>query len=175
MTIYDIIAKAEALRKETALGAISPERVGLIQTETLKYLNETQIFADALVHKVYADEASFNSDAARLSDLTGRSMKAGQLIYIQSTGNFYRYDGGNQKTLVGDSLYNKIAETVAQHNGNIEDLQKSVESHSTTLEALSQEVEEIKKGQGGGATIEGETLIFGASSSAQVIGETLKL
>ena len=105
MTIYDIIAKAEALRKETALGAISPERVGLILTETLKYLNEAQIFADSLVHKIYTDESAYLDDSERISDLTGRPMVAGQLLFIQSPGQFWRYDGDGRRTLIGDSIY----------------------------------------------------------------------
>ena len=105
MTIYDIIAKAEALRKETALGAISPERVGLILTETLKYLNEAQIFADSLVHKIYMDESAYLDDSERISDLTGRPMVAGQLLFIQSPGQFWRYDGDGLRTLIGDSIY----------------------------------------------------------------------
>ena len=105
MTIYDIIAKAEALRKETALGAISPERVGQIMTETLKYLNEAQIFADSLVHKIYANETAFLNDSERISDLTGRPMVAGQLLFIQNPGQFWRYDGDDRRTLIGDSIY----------------------------------------------------------------------
>ena len=134
--LADIINRAIALQSETALGAISPERVGSIMTDTLKYMNDSQVFANALLHKVYATETAFQADTERLSDLTGRQMIAGQLIFIQSDGNFYRYDGGNQKTLVGDSLYNKIAEIVERHAGNIDDLQISVASHSTTLKTL---------------------------------------
>ena len=112
--IYDIIKSAEELRDEKALGAITPERVGQIMTETLKYINDTQLFADALVHKVYATDADFNKDQERLSDLTNKPMKAGQMIFIQQTGRFYRYDGGTSRTLVGDSLYNQVAEQLAE-------------------------------------------------------------
>lgn len=114
MRIYEIIAKAIALQEEKALGSITPERVGSIMAETLKYINDTQLSADALVHKVYATDEDFNKDQERLSDLTNKPMKAGQMIFIQRTGRFYRYDGGTSRTLVGDSLYNQVAEQLAE-------------------------------------------------------------
>lgn len=47
---------------------------------------------------------------------------------------------------------------------------------SSEVSGLSERVDELEKGgQGGGASVEGQTLIFSASSSAQVIGDTLKL
>lgn len=47
---------------------------------------------------------------------------------------------------------------------------------SSEVSELSERVDELEKGgQGGGASVEGETLVFSATSSAQVIGNTLKL
>ena len=47
---------------------------------------------------------------------------------------------------------------------------------SAEVGAVSERMDELEKGgQGGGASVEGDTLIFSASSSAQVIGNTLKL
>ena len=108
--IYNLIARAHELRKETQLGSISPERVGSILEDTCKYLNEAQIFADALIQKVYATEEAFNNDTERLSDLTGKPMKAGVLIYIYETEALYRYDGGNSKTLIMENALNAIPE-----------------------------------------------------------------
>ena len=56
---------------------------------------------------------------------------------------------------------------------------KVLDSKLTELSAevgtLSKRVNELEKGGSGGASVEGETLIFSASSAAQVIGNTLKL
>ena len=70
------------------------------------------------------------------------------------------------------SVYDESADLPFATTEYVDDKHAQTE---TKLTELSEEVEEIKKGQGGGATIKGETLIFDASSSAQVIGETLKL
>lgn len=98
--IVDIINRAESLRKETALGSITPDRVGAIMTDILKYMNEAQVFADSLVHKIYPDNAAFMADTTHLSDLTGKPMKAGQLIYISDEQAYYRYDGDSNKTFI---------------------------------------------------------------------------
>ena len=46
---------------------------------------------------------------------------------------------------------------------------------SAEVSELSERVDELEKGGQGGASVEGDTLIFSATSSAQVIGNTLKL
>lgn len=98
--IFDLINRAESLSEETALGSITPKRVGAIMADTLKYMNEAQVFADSLVHKIYSDEAAFMADTTHLSDLTGKPMKAGQLIYISDEQAYYRYDGDSNKTFI---------------------------------------------------------------------------
>lgn len=98
MTIYDIIAKAESLQNETAIGTVTPERVGSIIKDSAKYINEAQIFADALVHRVYRSVDAFYAESTHISDLTGRELKPGQLVWIIETGTGARYDGENQLT-----------------------------------------------------------------------------
>lgn len=100
-TIYDIMARAEALKNETRLNSISPERVGSILEDTLKFINEYQLLASALVIcKVYTSVSAMQSDAAPVSDLTGRDLVKGQLVVISpdsasdtTSGDVYRYDG----------------------------------------------------------------------------------
>lgn len=56
------------------------------------------------------------------------------------------------------------------------EIQTKLTELSEEVSGLSERVDELEKGgQGGGASVEGQTLIFSASSSAQVIGNTLKL
>lgn len=101
MNIYEIINRAESLRKETALNAISPERAGSIMSDTLKYLNDFQIQSSSIgLDKVYTSSASMTADEEPASDLTGQPLKAGQLCVIVSEdstgtedGDVYRYDG----------------------------------------------------------------------------------
>ena len=101
MNIYDIIGRAESLRKETALNAISPERAGGIMSDTLKYLNEFQIQSSSIgLDKIYTSITAMNADDNPASDLTGQPMKAGQLAVIVSedssssdTGKVYRFNG----------------------------------------------------------------------------------
>lgn len=58
----------------------------------------------------------------------------------------------------------------------INNLDTKLTELSAEVGTLSERVDELEKGsQGGGASVEGQTLIFSASSSAQVIGNTLKL
>lgn len=55
-------------------------------------------------------------------------------------------------------------------------IQAKLTELSAEVGAVSERMDELEKGgQGGGASVEGDTLIFSASSSAQVIGNTLKL
>lgn len=115
MNIYDIINRAESLRKETALNAISPERAGGIMSDTLKYLNDFQIQTGSMgLDKVYGSTVAMNADDSPVSDLTGRPLKAGQLAVIvpaddtsPDAGKVYRFDdpGWTYVTKVGNSIY----------------------------------------------------------------------
>lgn len=112
MNINEIIARAESLRKETALNSIDPERVGSIMSDTLKWLNEFQLTSNSLgLDKIYSSVDEMNSDAAPVSDLTGKPLKAGQLAVIvafgdedEDNGKVYRFDnpGWTYVSIIGN-------------------------------------------------------------------------
>ena len=123
MNINEIIARAESLRKETALNSIDPERVGSIMSDTLKWLNEFQLTSNSLgLDKIYSSVDEMNSDAAPVSDLTGKPLKAGQLAVIvasgeedEDNGKVYRFDnpGWTYVSIIGNL-------NIVQETGNSE-------------------------------------------------------
>ena len=106
MNIYEIIAKAQALKDEKKIDSVSPSRVGALIEDTLKYINEYQLLSSSpTIHKTYASVSAMQADAAPVSDLTGKAMKKGQLVVIVPTdssdttaGDVYRYDGPSGNT-----------------------------------------------------------------------------
>ena len=101
-TLQDIIQRAEALKEETALNSISPDRAGSIMYDTLIYINQMQLQASnpLLISKIYASVAAMEADSAPVSDLTGKPLVAGQVVCIVTSdtssadyGVIYRYDG----------------------------------------------------------------------------------
>lgn len=106
MNIYDLINRAQRLRKETQLDSVSPDRVGGLQEDTLKYINEFQLLASSpSLHKIYASVSAMQSDKSPKSDLTGKPLKPGQLVVIvpanqadATAGDVYRYDGPSGNT-----------------------------------------------------------------------------
>ena len=98
-TLNEIIARAEALRKESYVNSIDPERVGSIMSDTLKYLNEFQLQSGSMgLDKIYTSISAMNADTSPVSDLTGKPLKAGQLAVIvagsasEDNGKVYRFD-----------------------------------------------------------------------------------
>lgn len=97
--INDILARAAALRDETALNSISPERAGGIMYDTLLALNDLwlQQGAALVISKIYASVAAMEADTAPISDLTGQPLRPGQIVVIASSdsdnGTIYRYNG----------------------------------------------------------------------------------
>lgn len=106
MNIYDLISRAQKLRKETQLDSVSPDRVGGLHEDTLKYINEFQLLASSpSLHKIYASVSAMRSDKSPKSDLTGKPLKPGQLVVIvpasqsdATAGDVYRYDGPSGNT-----------------------------------------------------------------------------
>lgn len=106
MNIYDLISRAQQLREETKLDSVSPDRVGALCEDTLKYINEFQLLASApSLHKIYASVSAMQLDGAPQSDLTGKALKPGQLVVIvpesqtdATAGDVYRYDGPSGNT-----------------------------------------------------------------------------
>lgn len=125
--INEILARAAALRDETALNSISPERAGGIMYDTLLALNELwlQQGAALVISKIYASVAAMEADTAPVSDLTGKPLRPGQIVVIASSdsdnGSVYRYNGTESPswTLVGSI-------------GNLDPVD-SLDSDSTTL------------------------------------------
>ncbi len=97
--INEILARAAALRDETALNSISPERAGGIMYDTLLALNDLwlQQGSALLISKIYASVAAMEADTAPISDLTGQPLRPGQIVVIASSdsdnGTIYRYNG----------------------------------------------------------------------------------
>ena len=100
-TLQEILARAQALREETELGSISPERAGSIMYDTLQQINQMQLLGASLViNKIYASVAAMEADSAPVSDLSGTALKEGQLAVIvpsdtssSDLGSVYRYNG----------------------------------------------------------------------------------
>ena len=106
MNIYELISRAQGLRQETKLDSVSPDRVGALCEDTLKYINEFQLLASSpSLHKIYVSVSAMQADAAPQSDLTGKALKPGQLVVIvpanqsdATAGDVYRYDGPSGNT-----------------------------------------------------------------------------
>ena len=106
MNIYDLISRAQKLRQETKLDSVSPDRVGALCEDTLKYINEFQLLASSpSLHKIYASVSAMQADKSPKSDLTGKALKPGQLVVIvpanqsdATAGDVYRYDGPSGNT-----------------------------------------------------------------------------
>ena len=100
--IINIMNRARALRQETALNSITPERAGGIMYDTLDYINQEQLQAASplVISKIYDSVASMEADDEPVSDLTGKALKPGQVVVIV-TGDpddpddsvIYRYNG----------------------------------------------------------------------------------
>lgn len=125
--INEILARAAALRNETALNSIDPERAGGIMYDTLIALNELwlQQGAALVLSKIYASVAAMNADTSPVSDLTGKPIRPGMVVVIASSdsdnGSVYRYNGTSSPSW---SLVGKI--------GNLEP-EDSLDSDSTQL------------------------------------------
>lgn len=97
--INEILARAAALRDETALNSIDPERAGSIMYDTLIAMNELwlQQGAALVISKIYASVAAMNADTSPVSDLTGKPIRPGMVVVIASSdsdnGSVYRYNG----------------------------------------------------------------------------------
>ena len=127
MNIYEIIAKAQALKDEKKIDSVSPSRVGALIEDTLKYINEYQLLSSSpMMHKTYASVSAMQSDAAPVSDLTGKAMKKGQLVVIvpadssdTTAGDVYRYDGPSGNTSAWTFILTSSLSILLLLQGNI--------------------------------------------------------
>lgn len=121
VNINDLLARAAALRDETALNSISPDRAGGIMYDTLLAMNELwlQQGSALVISKIYASVAAMEADSAPVSDLTGQLLRPGQIVVIASSdednGSVYRYDGTEDDTSswspvgnIGDQYVNVV-------------------------------------------------------------------
>lgn len=168
--INEILARAAALRDETALNSISPERAGGIMYDTLVALNKLwlQQGSALVISKIYASVAAMEADSAPVSDLTGHPLRPGQIVVIASSdsdnGSVYRYNG---------IVNNASSWTLVGAIGNLDPVD-SLDSDSTTLplaahqgkvldgkiNQLGQEVNEIY-----GTTEVADKYVFGGTSN----------
>ena len=107
--ILDILARAQSLMNETALNSITPPRAGGIMYDTLLVLNQMQLEGGSLlISKIYTSVSAMEADTTPTSDLTGRALRAGQLVVIVPSdtssadlGKVYRYNGPDSWSLTG--------------------------------------------------------------------------
>lgn len=98
-TIYELLARAAALREETALNSISPERAGGIMYDTIMAINELwlQQGSALVISKIYTSVSAMEADDEPVSDISGQPLRAGQIVVIASSdsdnGSVYRFGG----------------------------------------------------------------------------------
>ena len=86
-TIYELQARAKALREKTQEGSITPEEVGGLIADTLALLADVEQTAGSLrVSKVYSSKAEMEADTAP-EDAHHQPLKAGQLVAIHTDGD----------------------------------------------------------------------------------------
>ena len=99
--IDEILARAAALRDETRLNSITPDRAGGIMYDTLIALNQIWLeqAAGLIISKIYPSVEAMEEDPAPVSDLTGLPLRPGQIVVIASgdadNGMIYRFNGEN--------------------------------------------------------------------------------
>ena len=147
--INEILARAAALRDETALNSISPERAGGIMYDTLIALNELwlQQGAALVISKIYGTVAAMEADTSPVSDLTGQPLRPGQIVVIASSdsdnGVIYRYNGSSSPswTAVGqmgnaEPINNLDSDSIVQplsaHQGKV--LDEKISEIGTSVE-----------------------------------------
>lgn len=152
--ILDILTRAQALRQETALNSITPDRAGGIMYDTLILINQMQLEGGSLlISKVYSSVAAMEADTTPTSDLTGRALRPGQLAVIvpssstsSDMGAVYRYNEPGSWTLCGKigGLPMDTVPTEGSSNGitsgGVYQLQQEV---TTDISQLQQEVDGI--------------------------------
>ena len=98
-TIPELLARAAALREETALNSISPERAGGIMYDTIMAINELwlQQGSALVISKIYSSVSAMEADDEPVSDISGQPLRAGQIVVIASSdsdnGSVYRFGG----------------------------------------------------------------------------------
>ena len=152
--IYSLISRAQKLREETRLDSVSPDRVGALCEDTLKYINEYQLLASSpSLNKIYASVSAMQSDPAPKSDLTGKALKSGQLAVIvpasqtdATAGDVYRYDGpsGNTSAWTFVSKIGAVPADAELNATSANPVQNKVVTEKLT--ELSEKIDNLPKG-----------------------------
>ena len=118
-TIYELQARAKALREKTQEGSITPEEVGGLIADTLALLADVEQTAGSLrVSKVYGSKAEMEADT-NPEDAHHQPLKAGQLVAIHAdtdspdNGTIYVYLAPGWK-LIGNLNRVAIGESEGQ-------------------------------------------------------------
>lgn len=118
-TIYELQARAKALREKTQEGSITPEEVGGLIADTLALLADVEQTAGSLrVSKVYSSKAEMEADT-NPEDAHHQPLKAGQLVAIHAdtdspdNGTIYVYLAPGWK-LIGNLNRVAIGESEGQ-------------------------------------------------------------
>lgn len=118
-TIYELQARAKALREKTQEGSITPEEVGGLIADTLALLADVEQTAGSLrVSKVYTSKAEMEADT-NPEDAHHQPLKAGQLVAIHAdtdspdNGTIYVYLAPGWK-LIGNLNRVAIGESEGQ-------------------------------------------------------------
>ena len=180
MNIYDLISRAQKLRQETKLDSVSPDRVGALCEDTLKYINEFQLLASSpSLHKIYASVSAMQADKSPKSDLTGKALKPGQLVVIvpanqsdATAGDVYRYDGpsGNTSAWTFVSKIGAVPADAELNATSANPVQNKVVTEKLT--ELSAETMRVLKGYGASSLVYSESLNDNGTTSSASLTKT---
>ena len=94
-TIYNLQKRADALRKKTQTGSISPEEVGGLHADTLAYIADMEQSADGLgIRKVYRTKGAMEADTDPVGT-NGKALRYGQLVSVYDPDNTASPENGN--------------------------------------------------------------------------------
>lgn len=124
-TIYDLQARATALRGKTEAESITPDEVGGLHADTLAYIAEMEQSADGLgIRKVYATKAAMEADTAP-KGTNGKPLRYGQLVCI--------YNAAQPETEGSGDIYawQKPGWLLMGNISNIYELKSKIEAEAT--------------------------------------------
>lgn len=90
-SINEIINAAVSISNATGVGSITPQRVGNVMVDTLKYMNESQIFASGVICKIYQTEAERENDLNPVSE-KGTPLLSGQLVIVKESASIWLFN-----------------------------------------------------------------------------------
>ena len=147
-----MMLRAQALRQETAVDSISPERAGSIMYDTLAYINQMQLQGanPLLISKIYASVAAMEADLSPVSDLTGEPLRPGQLGAVvpadpesADAGAVYRYDGPGEWTYVG--TIGDLPALYARFDAQDAEIDRRMDAQDGRIDGQDQEIADFKE------------------------------